>query len=123
MRETSRASASATPGARVAFEDEKGRVFFETFDDAEGARAVPFSATLVPWSDEARATYERRVSKKRGAAPRVDDGARRYVRGERNRHVTHAVLRRRIHEPRRLPRRARRRAPCRAERPRRRAGG
>ena len=74
MRETSRASASATPpGARVAFEDEKGRVFFETFDDAEGARAVPFSATLVPWSDEARATYERRVSKKRGAAPRVDD--------------------------------------------------
>ena len=76
MRETSRASASATPpGARVAFEDEKGRVFFETFDDAEGARAVPFSATLVPWSDEARATYERRVSKKRGAAPRVDDGA------------------------------------------------
>ena len=76
MREKSRESASATPpGARVAFEDEKGRVFFETFDDTEGARAVPFSATLVPWSDEARATYERRVSEKRGAAPRVDDGA------------------------------------------------
>ena len=30
MRET-------PPGARVAFEDEKGRVFFETFDDADGA--------------------------------------------------------------------------------------
>ena len=58
------------PGARVAFEDEKGRVFFETFDDAEGARAVPFSATLVPWSDEARATYERRVSK--NAARRLE---------------------------------------------------
>ena len=76
MREKSRESASATPpGARVAFEDEKGRVFFETFDDADGARAVPFSATLVPWSDEARATYERRVSEKRGAAPRVDAAA------------------------------------------------
>ena len=30
------------PGARVAFEDEKGRTFFETFDDNEGSRALPF---------------------------------------------------------------------------------
>ena len=61
------------PGARVAFEDEKGRTFFETFDDNEGSRALPFSATLVPWSDDARATYELLVSEKRGAAPEVDD--------------------------------------------------
>ena len=37
------------------------------------------------------------------AAPRVDDGAAATSRGERNRHVTHAVLRRRIHENRTSP--------------------
>ena len=72
------------PGARVAFEDEKGRVFFETFDDGEGSRALPFSATLVPWSDDARATYEWLVSEKRGAAPEVDDDDDAFSSAERD---------------------------------------
>ena len=66
IRARLRLSWATPPGARLAYEDEKGRAFFETFDEAKGARAVPFFATRdVPWSEDARARFERLVSKRR----------------------------------------------------------